>query len=194
MPPDCGPSCRSGRIGRRNNNISIEMRRLFALGAISIALLLSSVFSGRAAAQTKSSFSASSGHEMIRLRDTLKTDAQRKQFRQALEMAPTTFVYDSYDADGRSFARCNKLRFNDSMKRLLQQEFVQKDAALHKQMRRLHRLTRPFNVSGDLAVRYRQLPGGAIALQYEISNLYIWGHRASDRLIRELLKANGVAQ
>ena len=50
------------------------------------------------------------------------------------------------------------------------------------------------NVSGDLAVRYRQLPGGAIALQYEISNLYIWGHRASDRLIRELLKANGVAQ
>lgn len=170
------------------------MRRLFALGAVLFALLLSSAFSGRAAAQTKSSFSASSGHEMIRLRDTLKTDAQRKQFLQALEMAPTTFVYDSYDADGRSFARCNKLRFNDSMKRLLQQEFVQKDAALHKQMRRLHRLTRPFNVSGDLAVRYRQLPGGAIALQYEISNLYIWGHRASDRLIRELLKANGVAQ
>ena len=130
---------------------------------------------------------------MIRLRDTLKTDVQRKQFRQALEMAPTTFVYDSYDADGRSFARCNKLCFNDSMKRLLQQEFVQKDAALHKQMRRLHRLTRPFNVSGDLAVRYRQLPGGLL-VEYEITNLYLWNHRASDRLIRELLKANGVAQ
>ena len=131
---------------------------------------------------------------MIRLRDTLKTDAQRKQFRQALEMAPTTFVYDSYDADGRSFARCNKLRFNDSMKRLLQQEFVQKDAALHKQMRRLYLMTRPFNITGDLSVRYKTLPDGSLAVQYDISELYIWNHRASDRLIREVLKANGVTR
>jgi hypothetical protein len=149
---------------------------------------------GKVAAQTRSSsFSASSGHESIRLRDTLKTDAQRKQFLQALKIAPTTFVYDSYDADGKSYASCIKLRFNDSMKKLLQQEFVQKDATLHKQMRRLYRLTRPFGVSGDLKVRYRQVPAGLL-VEYEITNLYLWNHRASDRLIREILKANGAAQ
>ena len=169
------------------------MRRIVAR-VFALVLLLSSVLPGRVAAQTKSSsFSASSSHETIRLRDTLKTDAQRKQFRQALKMAPTTFVYDSYDADGKSYASCKKLRFNDSMRQLLQQDFIQKDATLHKQMRRLYRLTRPFGVSGDLKVRYRQVPAGLL-VDYEITNLYLWNHRASDRLIREILKANGAAQ
>jgi hypothetical protein len=51
-------------------------------------------------------------------------------------------------------------------------------------------VTRPFGVTGNLTVRYKTLPGGALAVEYEISELYIWGRRASNRLIRELLKAN----
>ena len=160
-----------------------------------LVLSLSSVLPGRAAAQTKpSSFSTKAGHESIRLRDTLKTKAQRNQFSKALKMAPSTFVYESYDTDGRTYAGCTKLRFNDSMRKVLQLEFVQKDAFLHKQLRRLYLMTRPFNVSGDLAVRYKTLPDGSMAVQYDISELYIWNHRASDRLIREILKANGVAR
>ena len=160
-----------------------------------VVLLLSSVLPGSLAAQTKSSsLSTKAGHETIRLRDTLRTEAQRSQFRQAVKMAPSTFVCDSFKSDGKSSASCTKLRFNDSMRRVLQVEFVRKDAFLHKQMRRLYLMTRPFNITGDLSVRYKTLPDGSLAVQYDISELYIWNHRASDRLIREVLKANGVTR
>lgn len=140
-----------------------------------------------------SSFTAKAGHETIRFRDTLKTPAQRNQFRTALKMAPSTFVCESFKTDGRTYAGCTRLRFNDSMRRVLQLGFVQKDAFLQKQLRRLFLLSRPFNLSGDLMVHYREVPAG-LAIEYEISELYIWGRRASDRLIREVLKANGVGK
>ena len=82
------------------------------------------------------------------------------------------------------------LRFNDSMRLVLQLDFIQQDARLHKQMRRLYLVTRPFGVTGDLTVRYREVPRG-LAIEYRITDLRIWGRRASDRLIREILKANG---
>ena len=126
----------------------------------------------------------------IVLRDTLRTAAQRTQFSKALKMAPSTFVYDGYSADGKSYASVTHLRFNDSMRRVLQLDFIQQDARLHKQMRRLYLVTRPFGVTGDLTVRYREVPRG-LAIEYRITDLRIWGHRASDRLIREILKANG---
>ena len=126
----------------------------------------------------------------IVLRDTLRTAAQRTQFSKALKMAPSTFVYDGYSADGKSYASVTHLRFNDSMRRVLQLDFIQQDARLHKQMRRLYLVTRPFCVTGDLTVRYREVPRG-LAIEYRITDLRIWGRRASDRLIREILKANG---
>lgn len=137
-----------------------------------------------------SSFSAKPAGEAIRLRDTLKNETERVQFRNALKLAPKTFVCDKFTADGRSYASCTKLRFNDSMRKVLALDFVQQDPYLHKQLRRLYRLVRPFTVTGDLKVTYRQVPAG-IAVEYEITNLYIWGRRASDRLIREILRITG---
>ena len=49
---------------------------------------------GRAAAKTTP----------IVLRDTLKTVSQRSQFNKALKLAPSTFVYDDYSADGKTYA------------------------------------------------------------------------------------------
>ena len=135
---------------------------------------------GRAAAKTTP----------IVLRDTLKTVSQRSQFNKALKLAPSTFVYDDYSADGKTYASVTHLRFNDSMRNVLKYDFVQKDAFLHKQLRRLYLVTRPFGVTGDLTVRYRQVPKG-LAVEYTITDLRIWGRPASDRLIREILKANG---
>ena len=135
---------------------------------------------GRAAAKTTP----------IVLRDTLKTVSQRSQFNKALKLAPSTFVYDDYAADGKTYASVTHLRFNDSMRNVLKYDFVQKDAFLHKQLRRLYLVTRPFGVTGDLTVRYRQVPKG-LAVEYTITDLRIWGRPASDRLIREILKANG---
>ena len=127
----------------------------------------------------------------IVLRDTLRTEKQRKQFRQALALAPKHFACDQYSADGVSRASATRLRFNDTMRNVLKFDFVRQDETLNKQMRRLYLVTRPFGVTGDLSVRYKTLSGGAIAVEYRISKLCIWGRRASDRLIREILKANG---
>ena len=127
----------------------------------------------------------------ILLRDTLRTEKQRAQFRQALALAPKHFACDHYSADGRSYASTTRLRFNDTMRNVLKFDFVREDEVLYKQMRRLYLVTRPFGVTGDLSVRYRTLSGGAIAVEYRITKLSIWGRRASDRLIREILKANG---
>lgn len=150
------------------------------------ALLLFSL-GGRAAGPTADMTPA---QQTIRLRDTLRTEGQRAEFRRALELAPQHFVCEKYNSDGRTYATARRLRFNDTMRQVLKFDFVQQDAFLLKQMRRLYLVTRPFGVSGDLTVRYKTLSGGALAVQYEISNLYIWGHRASDRLVREILKAN----
>ena len=127
----------------------------------------------------------------IVLRDTLRTESQRAQFRQALTQAPKAFLYDNYSADGKSYASVTKLRFNDSMRNVLKFDFVQADPFLHKQMRRLYLVTRPFGVTGDLSVKYKTLRSGAVTVEYTITNLCIWGRPASDRLIREILKANG---
>ena len=160
---------------------AVWMKKLLLL--LSTLLLFS--LGGRAAASL-----APERPEIIRLRDTLRTDGQRFQFRRALELAPQHFVCEKYQSDGRSYATVRRLRFNDTMRRVLKFDFVQQDAFLHRQMRKFYLVTRPFGVSGDLTVRYKTLSDGALAVQYDISNLYIWGHRASDRLIRELLKAN----
>ena len=127
----------------------------------------------------------------ILLRDTLRTEKQRKQFRQALALAPKNFACEHYTSDSRSYASATRLRFNDTMRNVLKFDFVREDETLYKQMRRLYLVTRPFGVTGDLRVRYKTLSGGAIAVEYRITHLCIWGRRASDRLIREILKANG---
>ena len=125
----------------------------------------------------------------IILRDTLRPAKQKSQFAKALKMAPDTFVYDDYQSDGSSFAAVRKLRFNDTMRNVLKFDFVQADPFLHKQMRRLYFVTRPFGVSGDLRVDYRTAKEGVL-VEYRIDNLYIWGRRASDRLVREILRVN----
>ena len=125
----------------------------------------------------------------IILRDTLRTERQRAQFTQALHLAPTAFVFDKFSSDGDSYASVTRLRFNDSMRNVLKFDFVREDPFLHKQMRRLFLVTRPFGVTGDLRVDYRKAPEGLI-VQYRIDHLYIWGRRASDRLVREILRVN----
>ena len=158
------------------------MKRIYQLATSLIAALIFIAAPSAVAAQDQ---------EVIRLRDTLRSEAHRRQFQQALEMAPKTFFYDEYHADGRSYASVRKLRFNESMRRVLRTvDFIREDEFLHRQLRRLYFVTRPFGVTGNLTVRYKTLPGGALAVEYEISELYIWGRRASNRLIRELLKAN----
>ena len=156
--------------------------------ALTVVLLLFPL-AGRAAG-TVSAGVASAATPIV-LRDTLRTETQRSQFRRALSLAPKAFLYDSYSADGKSYASVTKLRFNDSMRNVLKFDFVQGDPFLHKQMRRLYLVTRPFGVTGDLSVKYKTLRNGALALEYQITNLCIWGRPASDRLIREILKANG---
>ena len=147
--------------------------------------------SGDAADVVASTAEEPASETPIVLRDTLRTERQRKEFRQALALAPKNFACDHYSADGVSRASATRLRFNDTMRNVLKFEFVRQDEILYKQMRRLYLVTRPFGVTGDLSVRYKTLSGGAVAVEYRISNLCIWGRRASDRLIREILKANG---
>ena len=162
------------------------MRRISLLALLAMATLLFVMVPSVAATTVDTP-----DQEVIRLRDTLRSEAHRRQFQQALEMAPKTFFCDEYRADGRSFASVRKLRFNESMRRVLRTvDFIREDEFLHRQLRRLYFVTRPFGVTGNLTVRYKTLPGGALAVEYEISELYIWGRRASNRLIRELLKAN----
>jgi hypothetical protein len=165
------------------------MKRTLLLIAATLATLFLATIS-LAATNATGKAPDTQDQEIIRLRDTLRTEAQRKQFRQALEMAPKTFFCEEYRADGKSYATAHKLRFNESMRRVLRTvDFIREDEFLHKQLRRLYFVTRPFGVTGDITVRYKPVPTG-LAVEYEISNLYIWGHRASNRLIRELLKAN----
>ena len=146
---------------------------------------------GPSAAASGLSAEAPATEPQMRFRDTLRTAQQKAQFRRALELAPTTFICDRFTSDGRGHASVRKLRFNDTMRRVIHLDFVQQDPFLHKQMRRLYFVTRPFGVTGDLSVRYHSLPDGSIATLYEISELRIWGRRASDRLIAEILRANG---
>ena len=161
---------------------------LHYIAALMVVLLLFPL-TGRAA-EAVSMGSASAATPIV-LRDTLRTEAQRSQFRQALAKAPKAFIYDNYSADGKSYASVTHLRFNDSMRNVLKFDFVRKDFSLYKQMRRLYLVTRPFGVTGDLSVKYKTLRNGSVALEYQITNLCIWGRPASDRLIREILKANG---
>ena len=163
------------------------MNALLRHATLVAALLLLFPFAGRAATVAEEPASETP----IVLRDTLRTERQRKEFRQALALAPKNFACDHYSADGVSRASATRLRFNDTMRNVLKFEFVRQDEILYKQMRRLYVVTRPFGVTGDLSVRYKTLSGGAVAVEYRISNLCIWGRRASDRLIREILKANG---
>ena len=198
MRPACGRSCRSGPRGRKNS-LKTHLRLIAGMAA----LLMLFPFGGKASAVAASKEKwrmegVEAGEEAsavsetpIVLRDTLRTEKQRRQFRQALALAPKHFACDKYTSDGVSRASATRLRFNDTMRNVLKFDFVREDEFLYKQMRRLYLVTRPFGVTGDLSVRYKTLSGGGIAVEYTISNLCIWGRRASDRLIREILTANG---
>ena len=157
-----------------------------ALGRICLIVMLATLAGITAGASEKG---AAREPAPIILHDTLRTAKQKAQFAKALKLAPTTFVYDDYQSDGSSFAAVRKLRFNDTMRNVLKFDFVQADPFLHKQMRRLYFVTRPFGVTGDLRVDYRTVKEGVL-VEYRIDNLYIWGRRASDRLVREILRVN----
>ena len=169
------------------------MKRILLIAIATLATLLRATLPAAAKPSTATQSANQTQpqkQEVVILRDTLRTEAQRKQLRQALEMAPKTLICDEYRSDGKTYASVHKLRFNDSMRRVLRTvDFIREDEFLHKQLRRLYFVTRPFGVTGDLTVRYKPVSTG-LAVEYEISELYIWGRRASNRLIREILKAN----
>ena len=121
--------------------------------------------------------------------DTLRTEGQRKQMMKAIELAPTTFTYTRFDGDGKSYVSVVGLRFNESMREALKSDILAQDPDLARRMRRLYLVVRPLSVSGDLTVRYKNIPEG-MAVEYQISQLYMWGRRAPDRLVRQMLKDN----
>lgn len=130
-------------------------------------------------------FSERASAVQIHYRDTLKNKDEQINFRKALEIAPETFVYDEYTADGSSYAIAKGFRFNESMKRTLNCEIVANTPKLQKKMKRLFMLVKPLGASGDLKVTYRTVKQGII-VDYYITNIRIWGIKASSKAVKDI--------
>lgn len=124
------------------------------------------------------SFSAAG--EGLHYTDTLKTAKKQAQLTQALELAPSTFVYADYQTDGKSYASITGLRFNDSFRNILKTDYASDDPAFRKRLKKLTNMLRPLNIVCTFTVRYKQVPEG-IAISYDLTDIRIWGRKAKTK-------------
>lgn len=127
--------------------------------------------------------------DQLSFRDTIRTGYKRVQFLTAIDLAPQTFYYDDYTDDGAGCVTIKGLRFNDSMKRTLKCDVVDQDPGLRKRLKRMYNAVRPFNAIGNLEVRYNIMDIG-IAVEYHISEIRIWGRKASLKEVKDIEKSN----
>ena len=113
--------------------------------------------------------------------DTVRSPNKQAQFRKAIELAPTVFVYDEMVWKDSNTVTVKGMRFNKSMDNTLKCEIVEDDPGLAKRLKRINAVTRPLNGVIDLTVSFHDIPVG-IAVDYLIENISVFGiGRSSDK-------------
>ncbi|MDO5442638.1 MAG: hypothetical protein Q4G10_03110 [Bacteroidia bacterium] len=110
----------------------------------------------------------------LQFTDTLDTPKKINQFTEALRLAPDVFVYSSIIPPDGSSVTVKGLRFNPSMKAVMETDFIASDPRLQKKLKKINRLTKPLNPVFDLTVKYENVPEG-IAVAYYITNISVFG-------------------
>ena len=129
-------------------------------------------------------------HQMA-FRDQLHSENKKKQFMTAVEIAPTTFVYEEYSTDGKTTSTFKHMAFNPSMRNTLKCDVVRQDDGLRKRLGTLHTVLWPLAITLDLTVVYTVVEeSGDLRTDYLIDNIKIWGKTASTKMISDIEEAN----
>lgn len=139
-------------------------RLLITIITFTIALL----FSGNKA------MAVNDEYEGRHFADTIRSANKQAQFRKAIEVAPSTFVYKELVWKDKNTVTIKRMRFNESIKRTLDNDVVKYDPGLEKRLRKLYTVMRPLNPTIDLTISFHDVPEG-IAVTYDISNVRVFG-------------------